>query len=120
MTLHTPGGAKEQDRALLLLPAQSATDSPRVPVDRRVRVNLRELELRDGASEVIERYRSAGLHVGERAREQLAVVLGAVETTQDLVSKVIVTARKGETGDLDALGRRDERLRREQVRLVRQ
>ena len=92
----------------------------RVAIDGRVREHQRELELRDRATEVIERDRPTGLYLRRHVREKLAVLRAAVQTSQDFAAYVGVSAGEMESSDFDSLGGRNERLCREQMRQVRQ
>jgi hypothetical protein len=117
---HAPGAAEEQHGAPLLGRAHGVALPAREAVERRVGVGLRELELGEGAAHVLERERRARAHVGERAAEPLAVLGHGVEPPQHLGAQRVVVAGDVEAGGLGALRGRDERLRREQVRQVRE
>lgn len=80
---------------------------PGITIDRRSRVDLRELELGDRAPEVVERDRRAGLHVGEDTSEKLTVVRTGVQAPQNFVADVVVVAGELESRGLGSLrGRR--------------
>ena len=93
----------------------------RVPVDRRVRERQRELELRDRAREHLERDRRRRGAPRERPRRTASGRRAtAFEPAHHLGADGVVVAREREARDLGALGRRDERLGDEQVRLIRE
>src|SRR5215467_6951340 len=79
------GPAKEQHRAPLLGGGHRVVRPARIPVDRRIRVDLSKFELRDRPADVVERDRRARLHVAKDTREEVAVVAAGVETAQYLV-----------------------------------
>jgi hypothetical protein len=90
VALDAAGPAEEQNGALFLRGCQRAVLAARVAVDRRVREDERELELRDRAGEVVERDRTARLHVRQHAREQLAILGRLVQASCDLGADVII------------------------------
>src|SRR5205823_75688 len=110
------GPAEEEHRASLLRRRQRLVDATRITIDRRISVDLRELELGDRTAEIVEGDWRARLHMSKHAREELPIVLARVEAAQDLVPNVVIVTGEVEPGGLDPLCGRNERLRREQVR----
>ena len=114
------GPAEEKHRASLLRRRQRLVYAERITIDRRISVDLRELELGDRTAEIVEGDWRARLHMSKHAREELPIVLARVEAAQDLVPNVVIVTGEVEAGGLDPLRGRNERLRREQVRQVRE
>jgi hypothetical protein len=85
------------------------------PVDRRVRIRERELELGDRARELIKSDRGALAHLWEDPPKQPPVLGNSVESPYHLGANRIVVAGEVEAGYLGALRRRDERLRLQQM-----
>src|SRR5207249_2456204 len=116
MAFDAAGPAEEEHGSALLRWCQRVVDAARITIDRRVGVDLRELELGDRAAKVIEGDRRSCLHMLEDTPEELPILGGCVQPSQDLVTNVVIVAGEVEAGSFDALRWRNECLRNEQVR----
>ena len=120
MALDTACFVKEQQRATLLRFGERFAVAARVAIDRRVSERQRELELGDRAREHLVLDRTAAADRSKDRAEQPPVRRHPIQTARNLSPDRVVVADEREPGDLGALGRRNEGLRDEQVRLRRE
>ena len=119
MASDTVGAAEEQQRASLLIVGQRVLLAAREPVKRRVGEDQREFELSDRLREHVVGDRASCLHLGKDLAEELAILRHVVDPPDDLSADVEVVSGKNEARRLYPLGRRNKRLRNQQVCLVR-
>src|SRR5262249_13758001 len=120
MARDAAGRAEEEERALLLLAGERVAPTARELVDRGIRERQGELELGDGLPEHVERDRPTSPDLGKGLSEEPPVCGDGVQPPEHLRADRVVVAREVEARHLGALGGRDERLRGQQVRLVRE
>src|SRR5262249_45439366 len=109
---------KEQHCPTLFRRRHRLAVATREPIDRCIRIDLCELKLRDGAREIFVRDRSAGFYTSGDAREQPPIVRRGIQATHHFGANVEVVTWELKTRCLDPFGRRNERLRDEQLRKV--
>jgi hypothetical protein len=114
------GPPEEEERAALLGAVERPARAARVAVDRCIHERERELELGYRAREHLKVDRRPVADAWEDFAEELTVAGNGVHAPSDLRTDRVVVSREGEARHLGALGRRDERLGDEQVRLVRE
>ena len=112
------GRAEKQQCAALLVVSQGVVVAACKAVDGRVGEGQAELELGDGLAEHVEGDGRAVLDFPEALAKELSIRQAAVQPVEHLSPDRVVVAGKRETGHLRALGRWNERLRREQMWLV--
>ena len=102
------------NRAYSLLTVKSVDE------DARVITGMATTPETDRMGDIVVPDRRARFHVRERSSKQGAVARVVVEAPGDFGTNVVIVAGEVEPGLFHALGRRDERLGREQMREVRQ